>query len=426
MNNPSYVVASIVELLSIGLQSSESLLEFYTFYKDQGNEAGHVAEKLDGLVTDFRTLLQNLRSERCQSNEYEITQAISSPMRICKEFITELRDQNEKIITASNNARNTVDLPDRQTTYSFRRSTLLKLAEDISEIRYHISSALQTLQLDGRKTVHDSVMKPNLLAERVNPSRLSSTIRDWLKAPDAAVNHITTYAKCHIGTGLWFTTGQYFTNWLAQDNSFLWLNGRAGCGKSVLCSTAIQCTLRKTQYKSSVGIAFFYFKFDEASRQGQSAMVRALILQLATQSSDCETDLTRLHASCEPGSPTPERSIEYLQQMVRRFRSVYIFLDALDESRWNEKPESVLALVNEMREWRLPGLHLLVTSCDGPAIRRLLSPSSGEDLVLENSGIKNDISEFISFRPNTDASLRRWRTHQGHIQQALSDRAQGV
>jgi hypothetical protein len=425
MTNASDVLASTVELLSIGLHSSESLFEFYTFHKDQGNEAGRIAEGLDELVTDFRTL-RDLRSERFQSNEYEISEAISRAMQNCKEFITELRDEKEKIITVPENARNIVGLSGRQTPYSFRRSTLLKLEEDISEIRHHILSALQALQLDARKTIHDSVVKPNLLAERMNASRLSSTICDWLKAPDAAINHITTYAKCHIGSGLWFTTGQHFANWLAQENSFLWLNGRAGCGKSVLCSTAIEYTLHKMQHTSNVGIAFFYFKFDDASKQGQPAIVRALMLQLAAQSSDCETDLIRLYASCNPESPTSERSIEYLQHMVRRFRSVYLFFDALDESRWNKKPESVLALVSKMRDWRLPGLHLLVTSRKEPTIREYLSPSLGEDLVLENSGIKNDISNFIFFKLNAEARLRKWRTHHGHIQQALSDRAQGV
>jgi hypothetical protein len=45
---------------------------------------------------------------------------------------------------------------------------------------------------------------------------------------------------------------------------------------------------------SSVGIAFFYFKFDDTSKKGESVMVRALSLQLARQIRDCKTDLIRL------------------------------------------------------------------------------------------------------------------------------------
>ncbi len=56
----------------------------------------------------------------------------------------------------------------------------------------------------------------------------------------------------------------------------MWLNGFAGSGKSVLCSTAIQFALRHRRSDPNVGIAFFYFTFNDESKQDVSAMLRAL------------------------------------------------------------------------------------------------------------------------------------------------------
>jgi hypothetical protein len=67
ITKPSYDVVSTVELLSIGVQNAENLFKFYTFYKDQRGEAGHVAEELEELLTDFRTILHDLRSEGYES-----------------------------------------------------------------------------------------------------------------------------------------------------------------------------------------------------------------------------------------------------------------------------------------------------------------------------------------------------------------------
>lgn len=64
---PSYDVVSTVELLLIGIQNAENILKFYMFYKDQRGEAGYVAEELEELLTDFRTILYSLRSEGYES-----------------------------------------------------------------------------------------------------------------------------------------------------------------------------------------------------------------------------------------------------------------------------------------------------------------------------------------------------------------------
>lgn len=88
---------------------------------------------------------------------------------------------------------------------------------------------------------------------------------------------------------------QHFTNWLAQRNSFLWINGFAGCGKSILCSTAVQHTFREKHREQGIGIAFFCFTFNDESKQDALAILRALLLQLSGQVRGGGRHLEQLH-----------------------------------------------------------------------------------------------------------------------------------
>jgi hypothetical protein len=105
---------------------------------------------------------------------------------------------------------------------------------------------------------------------------------------------------------------------------------------------------------------------------------------------------------------------------------VYILLDALDESPRYSQRDHVLNAVETVRKWLLPGLHLLVTSRDEPDIRESLRPAGDQEVVMKNTEIDQDISDFISGQLTTDLKLRKWQAYDDRIQKVLGERAQGV
>jgi len=206
----------------------------------------------------------------------------------------------------------------------------------------------------------------------------------------------------------------------------MWLNGFAGTGKSVLCSTAIQSALRHRGSDPNIGIAFFYFTFNDESKQAVSNMLRALLLQLSSQLQDGHADLTRLYDSYKVGTPPWPVLIEYFRRLIQRFHQVYIMLDALDESPRNESQEYVLNAIDMMRKWSLQSLHLFVTSRDEPDIRDSLDLSVTQQVIMQDAGIDQDITDFISGRFNVDRRLRNWLPYRDKIQEILAKRAKGV
>lgn len=314
----------------------------------------------------------------------------------------------------------------RRLAYPFRQSTFQKLDEDIDELCTILGWALQNLQQNSIMDLHEEMEEMKELVSLVKATQISGNIISWLKAPDATINYNETSKKKHPGTGMWFVKGLDFTTWLTRSNSFLWLNGFAGCGKSVLCSTAIQHTLHYQRLRSRIGIAFFFFTFSDESKQSASAMLRALVLQLSAQLNDGHAILSRMYDTYPNELPTEPALLESLHQLIRGFPHVYILLDALDESPRNKHRKEVLQALADLRGWSEPGLHLIVTSRDEVDIRDELQPTHAEDISLRNEDVGRDISTFISDHLRNTRRLHRWKSFHDRIAQGLSERADGV
>ncbi|KAI3226148.1 hypothetical protein DTO012A9_9154 [Penicillium roqueforti] len=427
MADPLAIASGVAGLLSLGIQVTQSLVSFYTTYKGQDTDLAKVTQNLDNLLGIFRALDIAVEERRSKADTQDLLREVKKAVHKCEEIITELQSECEKFHKDSAaDLKYRVKVAGRRAAYPFRKSTLQKLEEDVSDIRENLSFALDVLQLKSLSEIQDGISEVKSLVERTNASQVSLTIRCWLMAPDASLNHNATCAKCHPSTGLWFVNGHYFRTWLEECNSFLWLNGFAGCGKSVLCSSAIQHTFRETRHKHGVGIAFFYFSFNDEAKQDANGMLRTLLLQLSVQLQDGERDLEQLHALHRSGSPPLHALLDSLRRFLERFCDTYILLDALDESPRDTKREGVLRAIQMIRSWCIPGFHLLVTSRNELDIRESLHPSRDQDLSLRNSEVDRDIANFVSYQLKNDEKLQRWKARHNEIEAKLTTSAQGV
>lgn len=427
MADPLALASGVAGLLSLGIQVTQSLVNFYNSFRDQDTDLAKVAQDLDNLQSILRALDIAVKERRSQADTQDLLREVEKAVKQCEEIIVELQGECEKFYKHSAAAlKERVKTAGRRAAYPFRKSTLQKLEEDASDIRENLSFALDVLQLKSQSQIQGGISEVKSLVERTNASQVSLTIRGWLMAPDASLNHNAACAKSHLSTGLWLITGRQFRTWLDERNSFLWLNGFAGCGKTVLCSTAIQHTSRETMHRHGVGIAFFYFSFSDEAKQDDNGMLRTLLLQLSVQLQDGERDLEQLHALYKSGSPPVDVLLGALRRFLERFRDSYILLDALDESPRYCKRDGVLRAIQVIRSWSIPSVHLLVTSRNELDIRESLGPSPNEDLPLRNSGIDRDIADFISYQLENDKKLQKWKARHDMIRESLTRSAQGV
>lgn len=426
------VAASIAGLVSLGIQVTQALVDYYTAYKNHEAEVASTTKKLNRLLNMLKTLHAYLDGRKFKDDEKDLQATIESAVQDCKEYIHELKIICDKLVEcdSAGGIRAKAALSARKLAYPFRKSTLHAIEEDVDDTASHVSLALQMLQLKGNDQIQDDVADNKALLGLIHAGQVSSEIRGWLRAPDVSINYNEACKKRHRGTGLWLTKSDAFSNWLVKPNSFLWLYGFAGCGKSVLCSTAIQHTLQHRRSNPRIGLAFFFFTFTDNDKQDTSAMLRALVLQLSNQCGDGYDHLSRLHKSYPNGMPPDQALIDCLRRLVQSFDETYLILDALDESPRNTHRVDLLRALADMRSWSEPGLHLLVTSRDEVDIRDVLHDHLGtlteEKISLKNDGIDRDIASYISGALETDHRLRKWERYHDQIKQVLTERAKGV
>lgn len=112
-------------------------------------------------------------------------------------------------------------------------------------------------------------------------------IRNWLSPSAPLFNWNRALDHRHPNTGSWFLRHPRYLDWKLESNSFLWLTGIPGCGKTILISSVIE-DLNKIQ---SHNLIYFYFDFGHSRQRTQDDMIRSLIIQLYEKRTDTRTHL---------------------------------------------------------------------------------------------------------------------------------------
>jgi Cdc6-like AAA superfamily ATPase len=247
----------------------------------------------------------------------------------------------------------------------------------------------------------------------MNLTQKQKEVYHWLSAPDPSENYNKALSQRQQGTGLWFLQRDVFQKWQTEQHSFVWLHGIPGCGKTILSSTIID-HLEKT-YPEQI-LLYFYFDFNDSSKQTLENVVRSLISQLYQKSTETHTSLDSLYSSHETGrrQPSCESLCKVFLQMLDQAKEVHIVLDALDECRTRKGSPSV-GLLSWIETLRQPGqrnLHLLVTSRPEHDIETVLRKVAKreEDIVpIQSDLINDDICSYVHSRVRESDRLKRWK-----------------
>ena len=185
-------------------------------------------------------------------------------------------------------------------------------------------------------------------------------------------------------------------------------------------------------------MAYFYFDFRDANKQGLRDLVLSLLTQLSAHSGPRCDILSDLYSAHDGGKKQPSDTIlaECLKDMLTLPDQLptYLVIDALDESPNTSgipsPRERVLQLVKGLVELRLPDLHICVTSRPEIDIRDVLEPLTSRRVSLhDQSGQKQDIVDYVKsvVYSNSEPIMRRWRTEDKElVVEVLSERADGM
>jgi hypothetical protein len=194
----------------------------------------------------------------------------------------------------------------------------------------------------------------------------------------------------------------------------------------VCSSTIIEDVWHHCQSHPSFAIAYFYFDFGDTEKQRSDSLICSLITQLSAQASSCPDALKTLYSHNLNGErkPNMEGLMATLKHIIGGFEHVYVVLDALDECRDREQ---LLALVEEVVNWKIGELHILATSRVERDIADCIGPLVTAQINLHQTLVDADIQTHLRERLRNDPKLKRWpaKVHE-QIEAALMEGAHGM
>lgn len=267
------------------------------------------------------------------------------------------------------------------------------------------------------------------MSEGLQADRQRNKIRTWLSPPDPTSNFNKARDQRHEGTGQWLLESDQYTKWKTERNSFLWLNGVAGCGKTIISSTIIADLQQEPV--TSPNLLYFYFDFNDVEKQSHENAVRSMIDQLYYNRTDLQEEVDTVYSSCGNGiSPLDSTSLfKLFQGLVQRAGEPWIVLDALDECLQRSKgfAGGLLSWIRGLRD-ASSAIHILVTSRPEQDIQAAIeSWAHAEEVISLKSGhIGDDIKAYIKAQTRT---MSRWQNRpdiQDKIETTLVEKSDGM
>ena len=206
---------------------------------------------------------------------------------------------------------------------------------------------------------------------------------------------------------------------------------------SLISSTFIE-DIKTLCAADQASMAYFYFDFRNANKQGLHDLLPSLLTQLSARSTARCDILSKLYSDHDDGKMQPSDRIltKCLKDMLTLPGQppVYLIMDALDESSSTSgipsPRERVLHLVKELVDFRHQKLHICVTSRPEIDIKDVLEPLTSRRVSLhDQTGQKNDIADYVRsvVYSNLEPIIRRWKKEDKDLViETLSERADGM
>ena len=377
----------------------------------------------------------------------------------CKEGISNLEGKLKKLRTheAPSGVGQHMSAKLQRSLYPFKTSTLAKLQDLVSDLQEGLTLAIKTLQLDLGIATQRSLIQLEgqmstvaLRSEAIETTvgqvhaqgqditdrldnllhgRDAETYRniiDWLSPPDPGSNHNAARGKHEPFTGSWLLQSEQYQRWKNSQVRHLWLHGKAGCGKSVLCSTVIEDVYRSHMSDPAVGCAMFYFSFSDVRKQSSHDLLLSLVAQLCWKDPGF-ADLRQLYERKSSGLPGADTLDKTLRRSISGYDKVFILLDALDEC-----PEADDVRDDMLRRLkRLSGdalnLKIFATSRELSEIETSMEDLGAEMLPIDVSSVNGDINNYVASELTKDKKLSSLnKDTRLEIQNTFKEKADGM
>ncbi|KAH7079932.1 hypothetical protein BKA63DRAFT_600355 [Paraphoma chrysanthemicola] len=419
-----------VGVASLGIQVCEGLLKYYRDWKGYEDDIRETCTEIADLSKTFGLLSDTL--QRASPNA--LAQRAQECLTTTQEGVQQLEKKRKKLHReAPTGLRHKVQAGGLRLVYPLRKSTLEKLKEIVQVLIQQLDLAMQVILLDNSSSIQATTAQIEHKLENVTDlttqiaattldtkaqlsdaatniktllsaeeARTLDMILEWLAAPDPSINHRQACDKYEPGTGEWFLKSQDYQDWVSGPSPLLWLHGKAGCCKTVLCSTIIEKVQCNISEKYSTAFAYFYFSFSDERKQTYADMLLSVVTQLS-RDRHVHPLLKAAYEKHHPHEPSAHVLEGLLQALLEEAPIPVLVFDALDECTEEQRGLVVEGL--KRITYSVPNTRILLTSRRESDIVDLMADWCENQLAINESGVNADIDIFVQKALATDRKL---------------------
>jgi hypothetical protein len=242
--------------------------------------------------------------------------------------------------------------------------------------------------------VQQTTVATKAATDFIRSDLLADKIKRWLCPPDPSTNANRARDLRHEGTGVWLLENPVFQEWHSGSRRHFWLNGLAGCGKTVLSATVLDHLAKGNDRL----ILSFFFDFSDTTKQTLDGMLRSLAFQLYQGGAGSAGLLDASFQAHQDGrkQPTTKTLEDVVYKMLAVQKNVSIVLDALDES--TTRGELLLWMNDVVSRSDLGDVQLICTGRPEPEFVRDIPSLIGEGncLALDKESVDHDIRSYVA------------------------------
>ncbi|KAF8244834.1 ankyrin [Wilcoxina mikolae CBS 423.85] len=325
----------------------------------------------------LNSLCSTLQSEKYGTTIHLSPDLLEVPVQECKTQLEELYEFLMKHHGTGSKLKNF----GRPLKWPMKEQETREWIARMERYKTAFSLVLQQEELAVSKNISGDIEAIRLTQESVRieerQARQSETFRSalaWLSPVDPRENHHAARKLQQRGTGKWFTESKDFKHWKSARNSFLWLYGSAGSGKTILSSIVLDRLMGESAgSRPPPNLIYFYCDFRDAEKVKAVNIYGSLLAQLleSKYENNLPGEIADYYNKHKLRSPLEQFSKEQLLKLIPTVGPTKIVVDALDECVESARI-SVLETLMELEKAGLGHVNVFVTSRPELDIKLLL------------------------------------------------------
>ncbi|KAF7551513.1 hypothetical protein G7Z17_g4943 [Cylindrodendrum hubeiense] len=431
MIDPIGLIGTLIAIVQVCNKVVSVCYEYHSAVKDAPHDIARILNEVASVRNIAERLIRIAEVGKTASIE-----SVDGPNSPLHQYLSELVDLKKSLkLEKKKGLRSTLLWPLRQVDVEKKLIVIGRIKATFqlaltADNAYNIVEVLNNTR--SLPLIKEGVAKINEhIKQQAEADDLRNEVLQWFSDDDQSPKHHDAYKKCVEGTGDWLLQNDTYVDWKAGSGKLLWLNGNAGCGKTVLCANVIENLEIDLVENERIGLVYFYIDGSGQKSLDIERLYRSMISQLIHKARSIP-DAFQYYGNYFRNRGKSRRRFSMrvwetiFQESIQLFDSVYIVMDALDESEESMGAQGIMDFIADIFKKLRDRVHIIAFSRDLEGLRTRFREMRALSITVSGQELDHDLKTALQTQLSRHPKFSRWpKSLKRTIEESLLTKANG-